>query len=409
LLLTLARTTAEQIRQALLADAGAAHLGLFQEYLRTCSRVSGVVFALDNDVVMLNDHARSVLEPDDQATLLAHATEALAPGHRGMVRVELSSGQTARMYCRSIGSADMSSGIVAHVKLDPGSSQHRRNRDGLRMSLPGLVGSSPAWLHVCQELERVFRSGDWLAVEGEAGAGKLALLRAVQLRRQPVGRFVLLEARDAGTDTDWSATVREAVREADTVVIRHVEALDGPRIRGLSSALQDARHSSRDRPLWAAVTLDTDTHSSDLLHLLQLFPSTVEVPPLRLHLEDLPPLVRLFLSRLGQGGHLVCTPEAMRLLMRMPWPGNAEQVYQLLREVVKHRRTGSIEPEDLPTEVHTVSRRVLSPLEAMERDAIIRCLSDAKGSKVEAARSLGMSRATIYRKIRDYGIVAPPG
>ena len=93
----------------------------------------------------------------------------------------------------------------------------------------------------------------------------------------------------------------------------------------------------------------------------------------------------VFLSRLGQGGHLACSPEAMRLLMRMSWPGNAEQLHELLREVVKHRRTGCITPEDLPPEVHAVSRRVLSPLEAMERDAIVKCLADANGNKVQAA------------------------
>ena len=43
----------------------------------------------------------------------------------------------------------------------------------------------------------------------------------------------------------------------------------------------------------------------------------------------------------------------------------------------------------------------------MERDAIVKCLADAHGNKVQAARSLGMSRATIYRKIHDYGIVPP--
>ena len=75
--------------------------------------------------------------------------------------------------------------------------------------------------------------------------------------------------------------------------------------------------------------------------------------------------------------------------------------------MVQHRRTGLITPEDLPPEVHAVSRRVLTPLEAMERDAIVKCLADANGNKVQAARSLGMSRATIYRKIHDYGIVPP--
>jgi transcriptional regulator of acetoin/glycerol metabolism len=45
----------------------------------------------------------------------------------------------------------------------------------------------------------------------------------------------------------------------------------------------------------------------------------------------------------------------------------------------------------------------------MERDAIVRALLDANDNKAEAARALGMSRATIYRKIHEYGIVAPRG
>jgi transcriptional regulator of acetoin/glycerol metabolism len=54
-----------------------------------------------------------------------------------------------------------------------------------------------------------------------------------------------------------------------------------------------------------------------------------------------------------------------------------------------------------------VSRRLLSPLESMERDAIVQSLLDCDGNKVKAAESLGMSRATIYRKIHEYGIVTP--
>ena len=54
-----------------------------------------------------------------------------------------------------------------------------------------------------------------------------------------------------------------------------------------------------------------------------------------------------------------------------------------------------------------LSRRVLSPLESLERDAIVRSLDTAHGNKQQAARALGISRATIYRKIREYGIVSP--
>jgi transcriptional regulator of acetoin/glycerol metabolism len=97
----------------------------------------------------------------------------------------------------------------------------------------------------------------------------------------------------------------------------------------------------------------------------------------------------------------------MRLLMRYSWPGNVQQLQQLLHQVVQHRRGGSIDAKDLPPELHSISRRVLSTLESMERDAIVRSLADTNGNKVQAARSLGMSRATIYRKIHEFGIITP--
>jgi transcriptional regulator of acetoin/glycerol metabolism len=117
--------------------------------------------------------------------------------------------------------------------------------------------------------------------------------------------------------------------------------------------------------------------------------------------------VPAFLAKLSQGGRLICSPEAMQLLVRSSWPGNTEQLWQALKKVVQQRRTGSIRPGDLPPECGTVSRRVLTPLESMERDAIVQALLDADGNKVKAAESLGMSRATIYRKIYAYGIVTP--
>ena len=66
-----------------------------------------------------------------------------------------------------------------------------------------------------------------------------------------------------------------------------------------------------------------------------------------------------------------------------------------------------IELRDLPPECRSTTKRVLSPLESMECDAIVEALLDSGGNKVEAARRLAMSRATIYRKIRDYGISVP--
>ncbi len=409
LLLTLAKTTAEQIRHALLADSGQHELELFQAYRRTCRRTTGMVFALTSDAVMLNDRARSGLDPADQAALLARAGEALASADPGVIVVRLPTGTVVRMYCQQVAVGGRHGGLVVHVKFDGSDTQQTSAREVVSgMLLPGLVGHAPLWLRACQEVEAAFQSGEWIAVEGEAGVGKLALLRAVQLRRHPVGRFVVLDAADAAGDPQWVAAVRRALLEGvDSLVVRHVDRLDGLRLRTLLSALQESAGNTGDRPSWVAVTLGQGTHSGELLRLLRLFPSTVEVPPLRLRLEDLQPLVSFFLARLGHGGQLSCSPEAMRLLMRLSWPGNAEQVHEMLRQVVKHRRTGTIQPDDLPPEARTFSRRRLSPLESMERDAIVQALLDANGHKLKAARSLEMSRATIYRKIREYGIVAP--
>ena len=68
---------------------------------------------------------------------------------------------------------------------------------------------------------------------------------------------------------------------------------------------------------------------------------------------------------------------------------------------------GAVDVADLPADVPAGSRRLLSPIEALERDAIVQSLEAAHGNKLEAARALGLSRATIYRRIREYGIVSP--
>jgi transcriptional regulator of acetoin/glycerol metabolism len=95
----------------------------------------------------------------------------------------------------------------------------------------------------------------------------------------------------------------------------------------------------------------------------------------------------------------------MHQLLRSAWPGNTAELQLVMKQVVQHRRrTGVIVLADLPADLQTTSRRRLSQLEALERDAIVRSLVDHNGNRRDAARSLGMSRATIYRKIHDYGI-----
>jgi sigma-54 dependent transcriptional regulator, acetoin dehydrogenase operon transcriptional activator AcoR len=409
LLIALAKTTADQITQAMLADSSARELQLMQEYMRACRRTSGIVLALNNDVVMMNEYARQVLDPGDQGVLLGQAAEMLASQQAGAVSVELPSGIQARMYCRPVRGDDHVAGGVVHVKLIEPVGQRPAADSAAKppMSLPGLVGGGALWLRGCRQVETIYDSGEWLALEGEPGTGKLTVVRAVHQRRNPAERFYVLDATEAA-DTDWLLRARRELLDGEgSLVIRHVDVLNARQLNALTSALQEARTASRQHDLWVAVTLDRSRAHGDLTKLLRFFPSTVELPPLRHHIEDLHVLVPFFVAKLGQHGRLTCSPEAMQLLLRSKWPGNTEQLWQVLKRVMQKRRTGSIQPADLPPECWTVSRRLLSPLESMERDAIVQGLLDYQGNKVKAAKSLGMSRATIYRKIHEYGIVTP--
>ena len=277
------------------------------------------------------------------------------------------------------------------------------------MYLPGLVGSGVLWLRACREAEALYDASDWMTLEGESGVGKLALARAVHQRRNPAAPFHVLDADPAGTVAqDWLTKARgELLDGAGMLVIRHVDALNARQIHALASALQEARTAKRHTELRVAMTLNRKRSATDLTKLLRFFQGTVELPPLRHHIEDLHELVPFFLARLSQQGRLTCSPEAMQLLLRHNWPGNTEQLWQVLKQVVQRRRAGVIMPRDLPPECWTVSRRLLSPLESIERDAIVQSLQDHDGNKVRAAEALGMSRATIYRKIRNYGITLP--
>jgi len=409
LLVSLVKSTADQITQALLAAGSSRDLQLLQEYVRACRRTGGIVLALGNDVVMLNDHARRVLDPSDQSALIGHATEALARANPGAVTVDLPSGAVARMFCRPIAGKRPCADGVVHVKMmsapvvvpevpAPRTAMH----------LPGLVGSGVLWLRACREAETLYDTADWMTLEGEGGVGKLALARAVHQRRNPAAPFHVVDADgDPRTGQDWLAKTRgELLEGVGMLVIRHVDLLNAKQVHALASALQEARTAKRHTELRVAVTLNRKQASADLTRLLRFFQGTVELPPLRHHIEDLHELVPFFLARLSQQGRLTCSPEAMQLLLRHNWPGNTEQLWQVLKQVVQRRRAGVIMPRDLPPECWTVSRRLLSPLESIERDAIVQSLQDHDGNKVRAAEALGMSRATIYRKIHEYGIVA---
>jgi transcriptional regulator of acetoin/glycerol metabolism len=245
-----------------------------------------------------------------------------------------------------------------------------------------------------------------VVLQGEAGVGKTALATAAHQAADRQRTLAVLDASEADDLVDQAGAHLDA---GSDLVIRRAHLLVADQLEGLTQLFQQVHDRSLARDPWVALTAqgepDGEADSRLGLHLLHFFPRTVSVPPLRHHLEDLPALVRLLLNRSG-ATELVLSKAAMNQLARLPWADNVAHLHQTLVSIVRTRRSGVVDVADLPAECRATSRRSLTRLEALERDAIVDALAVHGGDKVAASESLGMSRATIYRKIREFGIVS---
>jgi transcriptional regulator of acetoin/glycerol metabolism len=121
----------------------------------------------------------------------------------------------------------------------------------------------------------------------------------------------------------------------------------------------------------------------------------VEIPPLRTRPEDIAPIAAALL------GPRRLRPEALQLLERLPWPGNVRELAVALHAT----HAPAIGVDDLPADLRAQAARVpTSGLQRLEAEAISRALAGCGGNKRDAARALGISRSTLYRKLRAYGL-----
>ncbi|RJQ81885.1 sigma-54-dependent Fis family transcriptional regulator [Amycolatopsis panacis] len=400
LLLTLARTTAKRIEEAMLAGTGARELSLFREYLAACRRGSGAVLAVNNDVVMVSSQAEERYDVTDRSALITHATDLAGSAKPATVLADLPSGISARLEYRPVYSGTTLAGGVFRVKNQTSSPRSTTRTD---LQLPGLAGASPQWRQACAAADASFGGGHWLALGGEQGTGKTAMARAIALRH---GRRPLIVDCAAVDDQDaWILALADeaACSDPPVVVLQHVDALAHGRLPALTELLatwQDV--PPRQAPAWVVATLGCEPIEHGTV--LAFFTRKVEVPPLRHRIEDLHRLVPHLLARRGSRPPAV-SDSCLRRLMRLPWPGNVRQLDAVLAIAAHGVHGGTLEPADLPAECQAFTRRRLTKLETLERDAIVRSLAANRGSKKCAALDLGMSRATIYRKIRAFGIV----
>lgn len=406
LLLTLARRTAKQIEDAILEGLGTRELALFREYLSSCQRGSGAIFAVNEDVVMVNSHAQDLYDAADRAALITHSADVAGCRERATVLADLPSGLVARLEYRPVYSGTLLAGGVFRVKNHTPSPRSPGMPD---LPLPGVVGASAAWRQACSAADTSYRGGSWLILSGEPGTGKAALARAVARRHAPSCHLVELDCADVDDVEAWTEALAQHVSDetSPVVVLRHADAIGPQDVQHLTDLFTSWQAAPGEQaPSWVAVTLSDEPDEPDAVGLLMpFFAHTVEVPPLRHRTEDLQRLVPHLLARHARCRELVASDACLRQLMRLPWTGNVRQLERVLAEVSRRHRSGPIAVTDLPAECRTVTRRQLTHMESIERDAIVQSLAANHGNKEHAAADLGMSRATIYRKIRSFGIV----
>jgi len=142
----------------------------------------------------------------------------------------------------------------------------------------------------------------------------------------------------------------------------------------------------------------------------------VHLPALRERRSDIPMLVHHFLNRYAPGTNLQVTPAAMKSLLQYEWPGNIRELENCVARAVTLGDRQIIDVADLPPAIRAEgaepSQR--TPMESsslsttalaeMERMTILKVFEQANGDKALAGRMLGISRATLYRKLKRYNI-----
>jgi transcriptional regulator of acetoin/glycerol metabolism len=403
---------ARDIERRLYEDASQCDRDLLDRFVAVARRSSRPVVALNAQTVIANAAAARLLEPADHALLWNHGARAIETGSSAARAFRLAEGSLAAVRCIDFAQGDPEHGVVLEIDLErPQVSPSRARADSrpgrrLPASLPGRsLAWRQAWTAVIDHAAlRVS-----LLLTGEPGTGKLAMARAAHDEVGDGGPFTVADAFMARVDgeTTWLGQVRARLAEpGGTLLLRHVEALDARTANALGAVLEAV--VGRAAP-WVVATLSqaTDGESGTDVSLADQFPADIRVPPLSERPEDLSDIVpALILRHAGEpGAHAAA--ELMQALMRADWPGNVRQLESVIQGMVARRSHGELTLRDLPPAYQRVPWRRLSPMERIERAAILHALEQTGGHKVRAAALLGIGRATLYRKLKELGIADP--
>lgn len=306
-----------------------------------------------------------------------------------------------------------------------------------------IIGRSKPMRAVFRLIRMVARSNSTILIQGESGTGKELVARALhQHSERSEGPLVAVDCA-ALPETLLESELFGHVRGAFTGAINNKKGLfeeaDGGTIlldeigdttMAFQSKLLRVLQESEIRRLGtsksikvnvrviAATNKDLKTEMErkafreDLFYRLAVVP--IQLPPLRDRRDDIPLLIDHFIDKYsgenGLGTKLI-SAAAVRLLMEHPWPGNVRELENLIARAVLISSGPEITPDCLfplaPASDSTLiplSQATKTALEAVERQKIIEALHKVKGNRSRAARLLGISRASFYKKLRSYSI-----
>ena len=313
-----------------------------------------------------------------------------------------------------------------------------------RVRFGNIVGRSPAMQQVYELIRRVADSQAPVLILGESGTGKELVARAIHFngprRRKP---FVaencaaipetLLESelfghvKGAFTGAERNRTGLFEQASGGTLMLDEVGDMSPAMQARLLRVLQEGEIRRVGGERWItidvrviaathrdlAAEVERDRFREDLFYRLQVL--VVRVPPLRERGEDIPLLVEHFLRKIArERGRPVPKLRAavMEALERYRWPGNIRQLENTLQRLALLAGDGPITTAALESDAE-LRRTVLGSatdaapvfsLERTEEQKIREALQAAEGNRTRAAKMLGISRATIFRKIKQYGL-----
>ena len=307
-----------------------------------------------------------------------------------------------------------------------------------------MIFESAAMSRLAVLVQRVAPRDVTVLITGESGTGKErvaeALVRASSRRDHPFVRFncaaitpelaeaeLFGHARGAFTGAHRSRT--GLFREANhgTLLLDEIGEMDARTQAKLLRVLQEGevRPVGEDRPIPIDVRIVAATHRDlpqlvaagtfreDLYYRLKVV--QLAVPPLRDRPEDIPALFKHFLDRYAERfgtGRLEVPPGVVERLIAHRWPGNVRELENAVESLVALSSDGQIDPALLPGPAApegpavAASATLKERVEAYERGILVASLRECGGNRSEAARRLGISRATLHEKLNKYGLGA---